>query len=224
MCILKRSRVYRVRGIKMKGKLKSIIIMIALVVLAIIVVLNMGHEVTIMRYEEHTEIQSFPLWKLLFSLTIGVLIIFLIHKINEVKIHKNIKRVIMIFAMIGYIIFQVLWIKSCLLTGAGPDAEMVYGAAKRIFNNMDIGASQTYFAYYKQNIGLVMIFKNIMTIFQMDSLNLLRYCNIVANVTMILALYWIYKMIIPKENKKNNLLFSILILGFLLPQKSAEAY
>ena len=50
MCILKRSRVYRVRGIKMKGKLKSIIIMIALVVLAIIVVLNMGHEVTIMRY------------------------------------------------------------------------------------------------------------------------------------------------------------------------------
>lgn len=200
----------------MKEKLKTIILIIAIIILAMVVILNIRYEVTISRYEEHTEIQNFGIGKLSISIGIGILVIFLIQKINQVKIHKNIKRIVLIVTMIGYIIFQVLWIKSCLLTSAGADAEIIYGTAKRLFNNMEIkGVSQTYLAYYKQNIGLVMIFKSIMNIFQMDNLSLLRYGNIIANITMVIGLYWIYYMVVPKENKKNNLLFYMLTLGVL---------
>lgn len=200
----------------MKEKLKTIILIIAIITLAMIVILNIRYEVTISRYEEHTEIQNLGIGKLLLSLSIGILMIFLVNFINTLKIPKVIKIAIMVVAMLLYAIFQVMWIKYCILIKPGADSDIVYGGAKRLFNQL--GTSETmlqYLAYYKQNIGLVVIFKKIMDIFQMDSLNLFRYLNVIANMVMVIGLYWIYYMVVPKENKKNSLLFYILTFGVL---------
>lgn len=154
--------------------------------------------------------------KLLISIVISIGIIVFTYWINNINIHKNIKKVINIIAIVGYAGFQVVWIQKSLLK-PGADSGMIYGTAKLLFNNQDIMKEHilSYFAYYKQNIGLVVIYEKLMKLFQTDNLNLFRYLNVVCNVFMVLGLNWIYKMLENGKKEKNGLLFYILILGFL---------
>lgn len=204
---------------KEKGKMREIlklsIIVIAIIVLTVIIMLNITHEVTITRYEEHTQIQNMEIGKLFLSLLLGILIIGFMNRINQLKIHKWIKTIIMIISIALYVIFQIIWVQFCNIK-PGADQSFVFGSAKRIFNHS--GTSETmirYLSYYRQNIGLVVIFEKLMWLFQNDNWNLFRYFNIVSNVFMIFGLYTIFKMISNKKGKKNRLLFFTLILGFL---------
>ncbi len=197
---------------KKKSILKTSIIIIAIIVLAMIVMLNVRYEVTISRYEEHTEIQHMGMGKLFLSFLIGIVTIGVINGINHLKIHRTIKTIVMIVAIAIYAIFQIIWIQYCNIKPEA-DPSLVYGSAKRIFNHS--GTSETmirYLSYYRQNIGLVVLFEKIMWMFQSDNWNLLRYANVVANVFMVIGLYTLYKIV---ANKKNELLFFTLILGFL---------
>ena len=198
------------------GKIvKTLISFIAIIVLLLVIFLNLKYEVTIRRFEEHTDIQKMTLFKLLIDILIGVSIAIFTSWINKYKINKILKRVIMIVSIIIYGIFQVLWIQHCMV-GAGADSEMIYGAASRLFNNKEIsGYLLEYFAYYKQNMGLVVIFENLMRVFNTDNINLFRYVNAVSNIFTILGLYWIYQLINKNSTKKNGILFYVLALGFL---------
>lgn len=205
----------------MKEKLKAvnivkmIINIIAVLTLLLIVFLNAKYEVTIRRFEEHTDIQNMGLKKLLIDMLIGIGIVVLTNWISRFKINKIAKRIVIIVLLGIYIIFQVVWVQYCMVN-AGADSEMIYGAASRLFNHKEItDALIEYFAYYKQNIGLVVIFEKLMYLFQTDNINLFRYANVVSNVFTVLGLYWIYHMITNDTNKRNEILFYILALGFL---------
>lgn len=200
---------------KLDKILKIGIIILAIIVLFTIIALNIRYEVTITRYAEHTEIKNMEIGKLLLSFLIAIIVISIINKINQLNIHRNIKIAIMILSIIIYASFQVVWIQYCNIQ-PGADAGMVLESAKRIFNN--IGISETmirYLSYYRQNIGLVILFEKIMWLFNSDNCNLLRFVNVLSNVWTVLGLYAIYKMIVNKENRRNSLLFFLLMLGFL---------
>lgn len=201
--------------IKAVNVVKIIISIIAILTLLLIIFLNAKYEVTIRRFEEHTDIQNLSLLKLTVYVLIGIAVVIFTDWINHLNINKVVKRIAVIISLGIYIAFQVIWVQYCMVK-AGADSEMIYGAASRLFNNKEItDALIEYFAYYKQNIGLVVIFEKLMHIFQTDSLNLFRYVNIVSNVFTVLGLYWIYRMITSNTDKKNGLLFYILALGFL---------
>ena len=201
--------------LKVADIVKIIISIIAILTLLLIIFLNAKYEVTIRRYEEHTDIQNFGLLKLTVYALIGIAIVIFTDKISRLNINKAVKIIAIIVSLGSYIVFQVVWVQHCIIN-AGADSEMIYGAASRLFNNKEITDTLIeYFAYYKQNIGLVVIFNKLMQLFQTDNLNLFRYVNIVSNVFTVLGLYWIYRMITCNTNKKNGLLFYILTLGFL---------
>lgn len=202
---------------KIEEILKIGITMIAIIVLAIIVLLNIRHEVTIIRFEEHTVIQNRKIGNILISLIVSVIIVVFTNWIHKLKIPRKIKVSTMIVGVVSYIVFQVIWIKNSNIGIYGiADSEMIYGSAMRLFKNGEITETLAiYLAYYKQNIGLVVIFENLMKLFQTDIPNLLRYVNVVANVFTIIGLYSIYKMVNKNEKEQNGLLFYILMLGFL---------
>ncbi len=194
--------------------LKSSIVIIAIITLAIIIFLNAKYNVTISRYEEHININYMNFMQLILSILTIIIMVLVTNKLSRLNINKKRKTILMILVIAIYAIFQILWVSQCKLD-PGADADMVYGAAKRMYKNM--GTSEimlAYFGYYKQNIGLVAIFETLMKIFHTDSLNLFRYTNILCNVLMVLGLYNIYKEIDTKK-KKNSCLFFVLTIGFL---------
>jgi len=200
---------------KRKRIIRTSIIIIAILVLAMIVMLNIRYEVTISRYEEHTEIQNRGILKLLLSAAISIGLVLGIEKMNQYNFSKKIKIVAMVIAISLYVLFQIVWIQHCNLK-AGADSEMIYGGALRIFQNRGVSDRMLeYFSYYKQNIGLTVLFEGIMQLLQNGNLNLFRYLNVIANIGIVFGLYAIYKIITENEEKKNGLLFFTLILGFL---------
>ena len=177
--------------------------------------MNIKYDVSILKGTEHTEIQSMRIIKLGVIIASIIGLIAITYYISKIKINKNLKILIIVIAMLGYITFQVLWIYNSI-TKPDADPGMVYGTARLLFNNKDIMKEHIlkYFAFYKNNIGIVAFFETIMQIFRTDNVQLLRLVNVIFNIFTVLGLYWIYKS--EKNNKKgNDLLFFILILGFI---------
>ena len=195
--------------------LKTLIIIIAIAILSFIVILNIRYEVTISIFEEHTNIQDMNILKLLLCIILGIVTVLITFVIKKLNISKKVKIITTILALGLYSFFQILWIKACLVK-PGADPGMIYGTAKLLFNNQDIMKEHIleYFSFYKQNIGLVVIYERLMRFFNTDNVILFRYVNVVCNTITVLGLYWIYKMINDKE-ENNTLLFYVLILGFL---------
>lgn len=153
--------------------------------------------------------------KLIIYILVSIVMVIVINWINSFNMKKHIKIIFTVISIGVYATFQVIWIQNSFLK-AEADSGFVYGTAKLLFNHQDIMKEHIlkYFSYYKQNIGLVIIYRVLMQIFHTDNINLFRYFNVVCNVVTVLGLYWIYIML-EKNNKPNGWLFYVLILGFL---------
>ena len=140
---------------------------------------------------------------------------------NEEK--ARIRKKLLIFAMVIYILFNIIWALLVNPKVVG-DSVHVCNLAQTFYrentedflnNSTYIGVTlKQYMQAYPQQISLAFVFSTFFRIIHFDKMEVLRVLNITGNILIVIALYKINKQL-SKKYKSNKTLLFILILTFI---------
>ena len=207
---------------KINKFIKILIAFLALIFTILIIYINFRYLITINNAMNEKVIFNYNtinnIILLIFMIIMFCILLYLINKMaKKINIGKNLKRLILTFAILVYGLMQVLWIN---VRDANPNYDQfyVYDNAVKMSKGEEELLNKEYLEIYPQQISLSAFYALILKIFNTENVKVLQYLNVIANIFTVLGLYSIAKIIQNKENKLNliallgiSLTFSTLI-------------
>lgn len=213
MSIMEKERI-----MKINKAIKILIAFLTLIFTLTIIFINLRYNTTISNVmSENIIFENNTIKNIVISISITIMfciILYIINKmVNEIKVSKTIKRLIIIFVILVYGILQVLWIN---LRDANPNYDQYYvfdNAVKMSKGEIEL-LDREYLEMYPQQISLASFYSIILKLFNTENVKVLQYLNVIANIFTVLGLYSIAKIIQNKENKLNLIAFFAIALTF----------
>lgn len=212
--------------------MKKIIQILGITFLAIIVILNLIFTAKL-DTSEHITINNNTLIYTIGIIASGIIIYMLTKKINEHIETKEIRKRILIIAIIAYIIFNIMWVVLVNPPIVGDQVHACNLAQTFYNNNLEqylpnmtyagIPLGQ-YMQSYHQQISLSFVFSMFFRIIHVDVIEVLRALNVIGNILMIVALYKISKQLSKKYEINNVRLFLLTLTFISIPMLSTFIY
>ncbi len=212
--------------------MKKIIQILGITFLAIIVILNLIFTAKL-DTSEHITINNNTLIYTIGIIASGIIIYMLTKKINEHIETKEIRKRILIIAIIAYIIFNIMWVVLVNPPIVGDQVHACNLAQTFYNNNLEqylpnmtyagIPLGQ-YMQSYHQQISLSFVFSMFFRIIHFDVIEVLRALNVIGNILMIVALYKIGKQLSKKYEINNVRLFLLTLTFISIPMLSTFIY
>ena len=222
-----------------ENQLKKIIQIIGIIFLSIVMILNIFYTASL-DLSEHITITTNSIIYVIGLIVLGVIIFTITKMINE-KLYANgdsnkkqkIRKYGYGIAFAMYILFQIVWVIA-IRPGIVGDQIHACNLAQTFYrNNLEeflpnltyAGIPlRDYMQAYHQQISLAFVFSIVFRMIHFDGIAILRGFNIIATITIVIALYKISQQL-AKQYKTNKVLLFTLIFTFLsLPMLSTFIY
>ena len=204
---------------KINKVIKLLIAFLTLIFSLIIIYINLRYYITIRNaMSENIIFNNNTLSETILALFIAIifgLVLYILNKLlKNLNISNLIKKIILIFLILVYGLLQVVWIN---VRNANPnyDQYYVYDSAAKMANGKEEQLDKEYLEMYPQQISLISFYSLILKFLGTESVKVLQYLNVIANVFTVLGLYLIAKIIQNKENKLNLIALFTITLTFI---------
>ena len=217
--------------------MKKIIYIFGTIFLSIVLVLNLIFTAEL-DAGEHIEYKINNLIYISGIIITTILILYFTKKINnklydEQKDKSKIRKKIFAISICIYFVFNVIWV---ILVNPGIGADQIHvgniaqaifrGNLKEIFPSLTYAGIplKSYIESYPQQLTLAFVYSIFFRIMNSDVLQLLRIVNVIADISIIFAIYKITNQI-SKKYETNKVLLMTLILTFVsIPMLSTFIY
>lgn len=152
---------------------------------------------------------------------------------EENKKKKVIRRTIFTIAIVGYIVFSIVWTTKVECIVEGDQIPVLETATALYHNNVEEVLSHDtyagvsigrYLETNQQQIPLACMYSLFLKIMNTDQAEMLRIINIISNVLVVLALYKITSQLAKNYQVNKVLIFTIILTFISIPMLSTFIY
>ncbi|MCI8308999.1 MAG: hypothetical protein HFJ45_02035 [Clostridia bacterium] len=209
----------------MENFFKNIIKYIGIFIVAIVFLVNIFLNSTLVEITEHVSITFYTVISLLVSIAIVILFFKFDNIIKKLKLSKKTKVIIFIGILILYMAVQVGWI---YIRHAVPtaDQDLTYQTSVALADD-DIESAKWmggYLQAYSQQLTLAYVFSIIFKIFNTRNPVVLQYYNALSNCITIIALFLIAKQLSKKYEVSKTRTVLISLMFITLPMLATFVY